>query len=180
MLELNKNSAYNNCHIFLINIYKSLIRPQLEYCSSLWNLQYVGDLQYLERIQRRWTRSIADFEELPYEVRLSRLNLFSVQGRLLRNDLVLVWKIFNGQCSINPNELFSLASQNRTYHTRGHPLKILLPRCRLEARKRFFSTRVVHYWNGLSEETVCAESLGAFKCLLHRDLGPKLFEFVDY
>ena len=25
---------------FLINIYKSLIRPQLEYCSSLWNLGY--------------------------------------------------------------------------------------------------------------------------------------------
>ena len=165
---------------FLINIYKSLIRPMLEYSSCLWNLGYIGDLQSLERIQRRWTRSITGFERLPYEVRLQRLNLFSVQGRLLRNDLVLVWKIFNGLCSINPDDLFSLVPQNRSNRTRGHSFKIHLPRCRLEARKRFFSTRVIHNWNSLSEEAVCAESLGTFKCLLHRNLGPKLFEFVDY
>ena len=29
---------------------------------------------------------------------LSALDLFSVKGRLLRNDLVMVWKIFEGLC----------------------------------------------------------------------------------
>ena len=161
---------------FLTNIYKSLIRPQIEYCSSLWNLGYLGDVRLLERVQRRWTRSIAGYDELSYGDRLRRLDLFSVQGRLLRNDLVLTWKIFSGLCSISPMELFVL---NRSTRTRGHPLKIFLPRCRLEARKRFFSVRVVHHWNALSEDTVCAESLEKFKQLLHRDLGPKLYEFLD-
>ena len=161
---------------FLINIYKSLIRPQLEYCSSLWNLGYLGDMRCLERVQRRWTRSIAELEDVPYHNRLLRLNLFSVQGRLLRNDLVLVWKIFRGLCSVDPLELFVLDPSTRT---RGHSFKIFLPRCRLEARRRFFSIRVIHSWNALSDSTVCADSLDTFKQMLHRDLGPKLFEFLD-
>ena len=161
---------------FLISVYKSLIRPHLEYCSSLWNLGYLGDVRLLERVQRRWTRSISGFAELPYGERLLRLDLFSVQGRLLRNDLVLVWKIFNGACSIKPDELFVMDSDLRT---RGHSYKIFLPRCRLDARSRYFSVRIVQPWNALSDETVCANNLITFKQLLHRDLGCKLFQYLN-
>ena len=152
---------------FLINIYKSHIRPKLEYCSPLWNVGYMGDLRVLERVQRRWTRAVLGLEDLSYGDRLSRLNLFSFQGRLLRADLILVWKIFNNKCAISPEQVFVMD----TSFTRGHNFKLYLPRTNLEVRKRFFSVRVIHSWNSLANDTVCSTSLNVFKCLLQRDLG---------
>ena len=118
--------------------------------------------------------SVAEIGELPYDERLEELNLFSIQGRLLRNDLILIWKIINNQCIIQFDSLFQLAP---ALGTRGHAYKMLRPHVRLECRRRFFSVRVIRTWNSLSEDTVLAESLTQFKCLLYRDLGQKLYEF---
>ena len=169
------SSTLNRGADFLINIYKSHIRPQLEYCSPLWNVGYVGDLRILERVQRRWTRAVLGLEDLSYRERLSRLNLFSFQGRLLRADLILVWKIFNNKCAISPEQVFVMDNSI----TRGHSFKLYLPRINLDVRKRFFSVRVIHPWNSLADDTVCATSLDMFKCLLHRDLGQRLFDYLD-
>ena len=162
-------------HNFLINIYKTLIRPKLEYGSTVWNLGYLGDLRALERVQRRWTRQIRGLEHLPYSQRLLHLDLFSVKGRLLRADLILTWKIFMGKCSINLGQIF----QVRESSGRGHSKKLFLPRTSLEVRRRFFPVRVVHHWNSLSEEAVSAPTLSTFKHFLHRDLGQELFNYVE-
>ena len=38
---------------FLMNLYTSHVRPKMEYCSSLWNTGYIGDVKLLEQVQRR-------------------------------------------------------------------------------------------------------------------------------
>ena len=129
----------------------------------------------LERVQRRWTRAVAGLEDLSYSERLNRLNLFSFQGRLLRNDLKMVWKIFNGKCAVDPDQLFVLDNSV----TRGHDYKLFLPRSNLEVRRRYFSVRVIRVWNSLGADTVSSGSLEAFKRLLHRDLGQRLFQYLD-
>ena len=156
----------------MMNIYKSYIRPQLEYCSQLWNLGYIGDTKSLERVQKRWTKAVYGLEELPYPDRLRRLNLFSFQGRLLRGDMILVWKIFNGKCAISPEQVFTMDN----FITRGHRFKIFVPRTRLDARKRFFPVRVVQTWNSLGHDTVDCTTLDSFKSLLHRDLANRLYD----
>ena len=161
---------------FLMNIFKSHVRPILDYASPLWNLHYVGDVKLLERVQRRWTKAVTGLSDMSYYDRLRRLDLFSYQGRLLRADLILVWKILHHQCAIDPTELFSFSSYRST---RGHQMKLFLPRVRTEIRRKFFSVRVISVWNSLSPDTVSSETLNMFKGRLHSDLGDKLFEFAQ-
>ena len=161
---------------FLMNIYKSHIRPVLDYASPLWNMQYIGDTKLLERIQRRWTKAVSGLSDLPYSERLRRLDLFSYQGRLLRSDLILVWKIVHHKCAIRATDIFQFANYD---NTRGHQLKIFLPHVRLDVRRRFFSIRVISVWNSLSPDTVEADTMNKFKGRLQIDLGQKLYEFVE-
>ena len=102
------------------------------------------------------------------------MNLFSVKGRLLRADIVLVWKIVRGMCGVSADQLFILCNDSIT---RGHPFKIYLQHSRLECRKRFFASRVVQTWNSLSPATVMADSLTSFKRHVALDLGDMLYEY---
>ena len=136
---------------------------------------YVGDTKLVEGIQRRWTRAITILSHLPYEKRLRQLDLFSMYGRLLRADLIHVWKILHGKCAIGIDDLFVLSLSQGT---RGHPLKLQTRYCRLDIRRRSFAFRVVPLWNSISREAAEATSLTSFKKLLHRDLGAELFKVV--
>jgi len=48
----------------LINLYKSLVRPHLDYCSSAWNPHYNKDKSLLERVQHRFTRLFNHFRTI--------------------------------------------------------------------------------------------------------------------
>ena len=63
----------------MLPVYKTLIRPHLEYCVQLWNpVPEHGNwslILKLEGIQRRFTRMIDGVGLLPYSERLETLNL---------------------------------------------------------------------------------------------------------
>jgi len=78
----------------LVRSYKSLVRPHLEDCTAAWSPHYVKDKVLLERIQRRFTRMITSLKNLKYEDRLRELNLWTLENRTVRADLIGVFKIF--------------------------------------------------------------------------------------
>ena len=39
----------------LVNLYKTIVRPHLEYCMSAWSPHYAKDKELLEKVQRRFT-----------------------------------------------------------------------------------------------------------------------------
>ena len=65
--------------------------------------------------------------------RLRSLDLFSVPGRLLRKDLITIWKIMHNLSPIPPGKLFSQAP---AVGIRGHSLKLSSNHIRLEVRKK--------------------------------------------
>ena len=157
------------------NLFISHIRPIIDYCSPVWNTGYIGDLDLLESVQRRFTRQVDGFSNLPYSERLQRLNLFSIKGRLIRTDIIKMWKIFHNQTSISPNQLFTLASSS---NLRGHQFKIWVRRYNTEVRRRIFSNRCVSLWNNLSPHTVQLSSLDSFKQVIGVELNPLFFSYI--
>ena len=162
--------------MFMKFIFSTYVRPILEFGSPVWNTGYQGDLRLLERVQRMWTKQVHGLENLPYSERLAALNLFSVKGRLLRADLILMWKIFHGISSITPQDLFSMEVRPGN---RGHRFKIRKLFAGSEQRSRFFSYRHIDLWNSLPSEVVSAASITTFKRKLHLSLGERLFAYVD-
>ena len=162
---------------FIVKLFVSHIRPLLEYCSTLRNPRYVGDCRKLEAVQRRWTKQVSGLGELDYSARLRALNLYSIRGRLLRMDLVKLWKIFHPEIDSDVG-LLTYLDRNTHQSTRGHDFKLAIPRCRTEIKRRFFNVRCVQVWNGLPSSVVCAESVGAFKRRIGAAIPDKLFEVI--
>ena len=65
----------------LINLYKSLVRPIIEYGNTIWGPFYILDQQSIETIQRRATRLLTGLYDTPYFERVGILRLPSLQYR---------------------------------------------------------------------------------------------------
>ena len=54
----------------IVRLYKSLVRPKLEYCIQSWNPSLIKDIELLEQVQHRATKLIPEISHLPYHERL--------------------------------------------------------------------------------------------------------------
>ena len=151
----------------MLQLYRTLVRPHLEYCVQFWSPYYRKDVETLERVQRRFTRMLPGMEGLGYEERLKKLGLFSLERRRLRGDLIEVYKIMKGIDRVNRGKLFPIIETRRT---RGHGLKVRGERYNTDIRGRFFTQRVVGVWNALPSKVVEANTLESFKSNLDRHM----------
>ncbi len=103
-----------------IPLYGALVRPHLEYGIPACSPNLVADINHLEQIQRLAIRLVTGMRHLPYEERLQRLGLYSLQRRRLRDDLSTAFQIFKGLLDIDPNWFF-LSPARRGL--RGHPFR---------------------------------------------------------
>lgn len=150
----------------LLQLYKSLVRPKLEYSVQAWSPYLKKDVQLLEKVQRRATKLIEGFSNLSYEERLQKLQLTTLETRRLRGDLIEVFKILKGYENINKDLFFQHSQSN----LRGHSLKLSKKRVRLDISKYSFSNRVINEWNMLDKKIIEGNSLNGFKKRLDRHL----------
>jgi ribonuclease P/MRP protein subunit RPP40 len=144
-------------------VYRSLVRPHLEYCVQACAPYYKKDIKALERIQKRATKLISGMGGLAYEDRLKELKLFSLERRRVRGDLIQVFKFIKNVNYHGAEYFFQFVGESKT---RGHHFKLQKQRPRLLMRQHFFSDRVVDEWNGLPSEVVEARTVGSFKTKL--------------
>ena len=161
---IQRTITYKNKKILLL-MYKSLARPHLEYAVQTWSPHQIGHIRLIEGVQRKFTRMIPEFKSLPYEARLKRLNLTTLEIRRIRGDLIEVYKILNGLEKINPDSMFT----RFTYNTRCHTMKLEKKYVHLDSRKYFITQteRVFDYWNALPQTAIDAESINHSKYQLN-------------
>jgi len=152
----------------ILKLYKSLVRPHLEYNIQAWNPHLRKDVDCLEKVQRRATRMIEECKGKSYLERLKITRLTTLETRRLRADLLEVYKITRGLEGIKEEQLFHRKDEGNQVRTRGHRYKLFKTRFLRESGKNCFSNRIVNEWNDLPEEIVLAESVNIFKGKLER------------
>ena len=161
---------------FMVSVFVAHIRPIIDYASTVWNVGYMGDVRKLERVQRRWTRETIGMTGLDYQDRLKDMGLFSIYGRLLRADLIKIWKCFHSDVDVG---LSTLLEQQSHAATRNHGFKLSIPRCRSEVRRRFWGVRGVSLWNSLPASIVQSTSLETFKKRLDSHMEGEFYKTID-
>ena len=74
------------------------------YCSSAWSRYKLSDIDLLENVKRNFTIRLEGLKELPYEERLNKCGLVSLELRRLRKDLALCYQIIEGQIALDFKE----------------------------------------------------------------------------
>jgi len=85
-------------------------------------------------------------KKMPYKDRLMHLNLPTLKYRLLRGDVIEVFKITHDiyDAEVSPNLRYHPKS-----NTRGNKYKLLNLVFHYDLRKYSFSARIVNIWNNL-------------------------------
>jgi len=100
----------------IISLYKSLVRPHMEYCWQIWSPYYKKDIKLIEGLESRATKLVTGMKELNCNERLKQLGL----RRRMRSDVIETFKIVNRKYDINPELFFQLDEGDR----RGHDHKL--------------------------------------------------------
>ena len=88
---INRAFTYKTKEVVL-KLYKSLVRPHLDYCIQAWRPYKQKDIDLLESIQRRMSRIIPELRHLDYPSRLRILQITTLETRRVRADLLEVFK----------------------------------------------------------------------------------------
>ena len=146
--------------IIMIPLFKSLIRPILEYGNAVWSPYKKYQIQNIETIQRHYTKRIIGMKNLDYTSRLRALKLPSLEYRRLRGDLIEMYKMTHNL--YDPLTTNSLLTLNNSI-TRSNQFKLSKPRVNTKPFQKFFTNRIINTWNGLPGAVVSASSINSFK-----------------
>ena len=134
----------------LIMIYKALIQPYFDYCSSVWGSIGVGQSEGLQKLQNRAARLIT-FSDL--NVRSSTLlgDLgWDIQERRRSKQLAII--LFKALHNLSPTRLNSICKATPSVYShnlRNSKYNLFVPRPSTEAGKRSFQYRGSVLWNSL-------------------------------
>lgn len=141
-------------------LYKTYVRPLMEYCVQLWSPYLSRDIDALEKVQRRATKLVKPLAKLSYESRLKELKIYSLYCRRQRGDLIETYKLLNGYYDVDWNMFFT---PSPLQNTRGHQMKLYKKSSKLILRSNFFTQRVINLWNSLPSSVVSATTVSMFK-----------------
>ena len=160
---IKRQFSHRNKEIVL-PLYNSIVRPHLEYAVQFWAPSLRKDIDRLEAVQARATKLIPSVRNFGYQRRLDRLNLFSLETRRLRGQLIETFKILKGFTNVDHQNLFTI-NNNRA---RGNGCKLELKPYNTNVCGNFFTFKICNFWNRLTAEVINSASIEEFKTKLDR------------
>ena len=146
-------------------LYKTYVRPHLEYAVQSWNPWTQADKEVLEKVQARALRYMSGCEGSSYEERLKAANLTTLEARRERGDMIQVWKYLHHMQDVDPALLFTLKQEVavRTTRLSADEFALADKPASHDERRHFFTVRVIRDWNSLPAEVKRSGSVNTFK-----------------
>ena len=131
------------------NLYKTLVRPILEYACPVWSPHLAKDIHEIEKVQRRASRIALNQrrQEMAYEERCKLLKWNSLVRRREFLSLVECYKIVFNLNGLNFSDYFELCRNTKTRS--NHPYKIQTKLAKLNCYKHSFFVKIIKSWNDL-------------------------------
>ena len=142
--------------------YRSMVRPLLEYCSTVWSPYTKKDIKKIEMVQRRAARYVTNRYHNTSSVTsmLEHLEWETLEERRTKNQLFMFFKIIHGLVDI-PAERYLTPASTRTRS--NHSLKYRQIPTSSEYHKNSFFPNTVCLWNSLPATVAEAPGLVSFK-----------------
>ena len=141
--------------------------PKIMYLSQAWNPWLKREINALEKLQRRYTKTIHELRGLSYKKRLRRLNALSLTNRRPYADVTFIYNCLHGHVDF-PAADMSLRLKSTIMRANGLESEQICPSNNTFAN--LFRCRAVSQWNKLPVNIVSAKSINVFKHLLHNYL----------
>ena len=154
----NKQWRRQECCIYLI----SLVRPNLEYCSTIWNPYHKDQIYKLEMVQRRAARYAINRYHNTSSVSemLDHLNWETLESRRTKAQLTMMFRIVNSLVDV-PLEQYLTPASSWTRSAHSHKFRQISTTTSYY-KNRFFP-RTIITWNSLSPAIAKAPDLISFK-----------------
>ena len=150
----------------MVQLYKTFVRPHLEYAIQAWCPYTIKDIDTLEKVQKRFVRQITSLSGT-YEEKLLKIGLTSLRDRRTRGDCIETFKMLRGFTKVDKSTWLTFLSREVGPQTRlsSDPLSLETKPARLDLRKHFFSVRIPPIWNALPLTIRQSTSVNQFKAL---------------
>ena len=138
--------------------YKGLVRPVLEYGSSVWDPHTHGLQEELEKVQNRAARFVTGnyvFETGSMTGILGQLKWESFKKRRKDSRLILLYKGLKGKARIPTDDLIPKNRRCRNQHS----LAFQIPSASKEAYKSSFFPQTIRDWNDLPDSLVSSTEM---------------------
>ena len=144
-------------------LYISLVRSHLTYCSQLWRPRIVKDILSVERVQRKATKYVLSDYSNDYKLRLQSLHMLPLMYWLELQDIMFLVK-----CLQDPHDCMNIRSHvsfspSGTRAGSGNKLKYEYRRT--SNGRHFYFNRVVRLWNKLPSS--CIDLTKSFATVRH-------------
>lgn len=165
---LYRNFYSHSSPEFLLHMYKSLVRPHLEYCSVIWDPHVAFLRNRLMEVEKFALRMCLKHWGSPYSDLILFSNIMPLETRRIRSKLHLLFKIMY-KLSFMPETIFTLSFYRKSDRL-NHALS-LMPYT--SSTKHYLSSTVPHMiflWNSLPFDPSKCNSFNHFKVLLDLSL----------
>ena len=128
--------------------YKGLVRPVLDYGSSVWEPPGVVLQEELESVQKRAARFVTGITVMKLGVWLAFLD--SWKERRKDNRLILLYKGLKGKASVPTDDLIPKTRRARNQHS----MAFQTPIANIDVYKGSFFPQTIRDWNALPDSLI--------------------------